>query len=382
MQSTEGKHYPGLDHIRALAAFLVVVWHFAHGTTGSPVPFAQAPELGLLDEGHVGVSLFMVLSGYLFAKLIAGRSIDYPAFLWNRAIRLLPLLLIVLLVVGVTQYRNNPVFYLSRLAGGAVLPWLPNGGWSITVEAHFYLILPVLLWAAAKWRWALIAMVAAAVCARLVILAAGFEVQDFAYWTIAGRFDQFALGIFFATRPAVRSLWAGLAAAGIAAVYVAFDAAGGFYAGPDWAWTILPTIEAVAFAAIISWYNANPIRSPKMWLVEKAGDASYAIYLLHFFLVFHASQLVDEHVMRLTNLYVALPWAVLFFAVMAVVGHYSYTRFELPLMKRLRKSYIKRGPRLGVAGVGAEDADSDFHVGAGGSGGGPADENKVVGVVG
>lgn len=380
MKSTEGKHYVGLDHIRALAAFLVVVWHFAHGTGGSPVPFNQAPALGLLDEGHVGVSLFMVLSGYLFAKLVAGRRIDFPAFLWNRAIRLLPLLLVVLLIVGVLSYRDNPVWYLGRLAGGVVLPWLPNGGWSITVESHFYLMLPLLLWAAAKWRWALIAMVAAAICARLFILAAGFEVQDFAYWTIAGRFDQFALGIFFAMRPAIRGRWAGLAAVGIAAVYLAFDAAGGFYAGPDWAWVILPTIEAIAFAAIISWYDANPIRSPRMWIVQKAGEYSYSIYLLHFFFVFHAARFVDERVMKLTSLYVALPWALLFFLFMVGVGHLSFKLIESPPM-RLRKAYIRKDPGLGVARVVAKDADGRPDIGAAGRGGRPSDENKIVGVV-
>lgn len=337
MRSTSGHHFAALDHIRALAAFLVVTWHFAHGATGNPM-FNQAPEIGLLDEGHVGVALFMVLSGFLFAKLIAGRSIIYSAFLWNRALRLLPLLLVVLLIVGLRDYSDNPLRYLKIVVTGAFLPHLPNGGWSITTEAHFYLILPILLRDSAKWRWAPLAMVGAAISFRLGILGSGATLQGLAYGTIVGRFDQFALGIFFCQQR-VTGRWAAAALVGIAAVYSAFDLAGGFYAAPDWVWVILPTLEAVAFGALISWYAANPIKSPKMWLVEKAGAYSYSIYLLHFFVVFEAAPLIDQHVMRFTSLYIALPWSLLFFVVMVGVGHLSFKLIEEPPL-RFRKPYL------------------------------------------
>lgn len=349
MRSSSGQHFAGLDHVRALAAFMVVTWHFAHGTDGFPVRFNAAPEIGLIDEGHVGVSLFMVLSGYLFAKLIAGRSINYPAFLWNRAIRLLPLLLVVLFVVGVQSYRDNLFSFAKIVIGGAVLPQLPNGGWSITAEAHFYLILPLLLLAAAKWRWAPVVMVAVAICVRFAIFVSGASVQDLAYWTIIGRFDQFALGIFF-YQQRVTGRWAGMALVGIAAIYSVFDVTGGFYAGPDWPWVIMPALEGAAFGAIISWYDANPIKSPKMWLVQKAGEYSYSIYLLHFFFVFAAAQFIDQHIMGFTSLYFALPWALLFFVAMVGVGHISYQLIEGPPL-RFRKPYIKASSASPVAAL-------------------------------
>lgn len=339
MQSSSGKYFPGLDHVRALAAFLVVTWHFAHGWSGEPVSFNAAPELGLIDEGHAGVALFMTLSGYLFAKLIAGRAIDYPAFLWNRAIRLLPLLLVVLLIAGLLHHRGAELAYLASLPQGLVYPTLPNGGWSITAELHFYLILPLLLWASARWGLAPIALIAVALAIRVAIFASGESVQDAAYWTIVGRFDQFALGIFFYHRGAT-GRFAVVAAVGIVAFYAAFDAAGGFYAGADRLWIVIPTIEGLAFGALISWYDANPIRSPRMWLVEKAGQYSYSIYLLHCFVVFDAALLIDRHVMRLDSLYVALPWALLFFLVMTGIGHLSYKLIEEPPL-RFRKSYIR-----------------------------------------
>jgi peptidoglycan/LPS O-acetylase OafA/YrhL len=91
MRSSSGQHFVALDHLRALAAFLVFAWHFLHSTNGVPVPFEGAPSIfpfAIFDEGHTGVALFMVLSGYLFAKLLEGKEIYYGAFFWNRFIRL------------------------------------------------------------------------------------------------------------------------------------------------------------------------------------------------------------------------------------------------------------------------------------------------------
>jgi len=83
---------------------MVFAWHFTHAWYGYPIPFEYVPAifpLALLDEGHTGVALFMTLSGYLFAKLLDGKTIDYAAFLWNRALRLFPLLGVVVVIVGI-----------------------------------------------------------------------------------------------------------------------------------------------------------------------------------------------------------------------------------------------------------------------------------------
>ncbi|MGY3408223.1 peptidoglycan/LPS O-acetylase OafA/YrhL [Bradyrhizobium sp. GM5.1] len=76
MKSSSGLYFSRLDHIRALAAYLVFVWHFTHLTTQFPVPFSTVPPFpfALVEEGHVGVGLFMTLSGYLFAKLVKRAS--------------------------------------------------------------------------------------------------------------------------------------------------------------------------------------------------------------------------------------------------------------------------------------------------------------------
>ncbi len=81
MRSTEGVYYSRLDHVRALAAYLVFVWHLLHMTPNFPVPYASAPPFpfALFDEGHTGVALFMTLSGYLFAKLVGDHASIFAA---------------------------------------------------------------------------------------------------------------------------------------------------------------------------------------------------------------------------------------------------------------------------------------------------------------
>jgi peptidoglycan/LPS O-acetylase OafA/YrhL len=159
MRSSGGEHFLGLDHVRALAAFMVFSWHFTHSRTGWPVPFAGGPAvfpLAIFDEGHTGVALFMTLSGYLFAKLLDGKDVHFPSFLWNRFIRLAPLMILVLVFAGAEDvYHGSTIIsVMNQYIKGMILGSLPNGLWSVIVEAHFYLILPLLMVAFNRFQMA------------------------------------------------------------------------------------------------------------------------------------------------------------------------------------------------------------------------------------
>lgn len=350
MKSTSGAHYIGLDHVRALAAFLVVVWHFTHAGIGKPSPLEGAPTLfplALLDEGHTGVALFMTLSGYLFAKLIDGRPISYGAFLWNRALRLLPLLSLVILLQGIRNYRytgGELYGYWSSVAKGLVLPTLPNGGWSITAEVHFYVVLPFLLIVVCK-RYLFVSLILIAVCLRAALYVQAGEVQTLAYFTIIGRFDQFALGIFlFHARNVMtgRHLAAATVFIAFTAFYWWFDVIGGFLDTKySWLWILIPTIEGAAYALLIAWYDQSFRHSSvgASRVLARFGTLSYSIYLLHFFFFEKAADVVHKHVMDLTNFYVATAWAVAFFLFMYIPAALSFRFIESPALK-LRRPYV------------------------------------------
>ena len=354
MRSSSGVHYVALDHIRALAAFLVFGWHFMHGYVGRPVPFEGAPSvfpLALLDEGHTGVALFMTLSGFLFAKLLDGRQIDYRAFFRNRALRLLPLLLLVLLIVGVQKAlaKEDILSYALLVLSGIIRSTLPNGGWSITVEFQFYVLLPGLLLLVNKKPIYGAGIIAAALVLRTIIFATNGEAQTAAYWHLFGRIDQFMFGILAARYQHYMTRRHGLmlfAALLFSAFYWGFDISGGFYKlpvypSPSPLWIVMPTVEGAFYAMAIAWYEGSfsPSRKGISGLIGKLGEYSYSIYLLHFFFVFRAAAFINRHVMDISNFYVAALWAAALFLLMIIPGFASFRLIEGPFLK-LRKPYI------------------------------------------
>ena len=370
MQSSKGAHWIALDHIRALAAFFVFTWHFVHAADGHPVGFDGAPlvfPLAVLDEGHTGVALFMTLSGYLFAKLLDGKSVDYPAFLWNRFLRLAPLLFLVLLVTAAINLLVGGVpgllFYLRNTAAGFVIPFprppYDNGIWSIIIEVHFYIALPLLLVGARRWKLALLICVAATLAFRASLFAAGADAQLLGYWTIIGRLDQFVLGIFaYQYRHLLRGRHWQVGV--IAIVFCLFlllvrqqrrllrdrcrDRPRVGLGRPA-------DFEAMAYATLISYYDGSysPRADGISGLIAKAGAYSYSIYLLHFVIVFAAADFVNRHVMQISNFYVACLWSLLCFCLMVPIGRLSYVCIEEPFLRR-RRSYLKASRTTGPIG--------------------------------
>lgn len=361
MKSTSGEHFIALDHVRAIAAMLVFSWHFMHALHGSPVPFEGAPIWGplvLFDEGHVGVALFMTLSGYLFAKLLDGKKVLFRLFFFNRLLRLMPLLLVVLMVnVAAEAVRHGSLEaayrYAMTLPRGLVLPTWPNGGWSITVELHFYLLLPLLLLLLRRTPRSLWLVLIVAIVLRAGYRGWAGEVQSLAYATIFGRIDQFVLGILaYHHRAHLVGQHARVACIAVAfmTIYWWFDQQGGFflqphYPSPSPIWVILPTVEGLAWGALIAWYEGS-FRPGTGWLSRRfvaLGQYSYSIYLLHFFFVFALADWIHKNVLDLSSLYVALPVSILLFVAMTPMGYLSMHLVEKPFLK-LRKRYTVPTP--------------------------------------
>lgn len=334
---------------------MVFVWHFLHSANGYPIKFNDTPYIFLLsifDEGHTGVALFMTLSGYLFAKLIDNRKVNYWLFIYNRVLRLLPLLALVTLILGVQNFINGygaSDYFLSILTG-LVLPTLPNGGWSITVEFHFYLILPMILYAVRKNKSYLIGFLILILIFRLILWYKLGEIQSLSYWTIIGRIDQFIFGILaFHLRKYIKRCHFLVITVFLAFcfLYYQFDILGGFYNYPSYPsvsslWIIMPTIEAFTYGLGIAWYVesfSNFSNNKFSIFFAELGKYSYSIYLLHFFVVFREASFVHEHVMNMSNLYIGILWAMFFYILMWPIGYLSFRYIESPFLK-YRKKYI------------------------------------------
>lgn len=297
----------------------------------------------------------MTLSGYLFAKLLDGKRPLYLPFLWNRVVRLGPLLVLVFFVSGVLFVQSGGAIgeYLWRLARGFILPSWPNGGWSIIVEFHFYLILPIILYFTRMRSYAPLVFLVMAIGVRYLYWTTFGEVQRIGYWTIAGCIDQFLMGIFaYIARDYIRKrhFITGAVVLGFIIYVYLFDRAGGFYVHGNYPsgspiWIIHPTVLGLAFGWLTAWYDNSftPKASGLSLHIARIGECSYSFYLLHFFYYKKASWFVNDNIIELDGGIVTFLAAVVCFLIFVPVAWLSYRFIEMPLM-RFRRPYTTKNP--------------------------------------
>ena len=350
MRANTGLYLSRLDHVRAAAAFLVYAWHFLH----AKVPYENVPDfflLSLLEEGHIGVALFMTLSGYLFAKIINGRAIVLKNFYWNRALRLVPLLAVMMVYWAVRGHLTLQGFFLGLLS----FPTWPPGTWSIVVEFHFYAIFPVLLALQTKNRvLPLFAVLALSIGVRFLLWQTMGEVQWLSYWTIVGCIDMFVFGMLWhelsktelvQNHPA-KLFWVSLGS--LAIFWHAFNTAGGFFSFGTYPsttpiWIVIPSIQGLCLGAIIVGYERMAFSMPRILdaALAKVGEVSYSIYLIHCAVFLSVAKQLGLLGFDLTNFTTALMLTIATFPLMVLVSIVSYEVIEKPFL-RFRTPYIKK----------------------------------------
>ena len=150
----------GPDLLRALAILLVMLWHL-------PAPATPAFLHEIKRYGWTGVDLFFVLSGYLIGTQLLSsvahkQRLRVTDFYLKRSLRILPAFFTVLgLYVCLPGIRESEVMQ----AAWRFLTFSMNFGldyrftgaftqaWSLCVEEHFYLVLPLLVLLMTQLRW-------------------------------------------------------------------------------------------------------------------------------------------------------------------------------------------------------------------------------------
>ncbi|WP_214403230.1 acyltransferase family protein [Pseudonocardia lacus] len=149
------RRYPCLDGLRAIAATVVVLTHAAF-MTGNYAETGAGRFFARLD---VGVALFFALSGFLLAlPMLRAVANGEPrprtaAYLWRRALRVLPvywLTVVVALLLFPGENGASPGDWLRHVALAQIYGWgwLREGlthTWSLSTEVSFYLVLPFLV---------------------------------------------------------------------------------------------------------------------------------------------------------------------------------------------------------------------------------------------
>ncbi len=116
--------------------------------------------VGRMLNGHLGVTLFFVISGFLITLLLlrehqASGRISLKSFYYRRVLRIFPAyyayMIIGLILLGLGLISVGKEYWISALTYMmCFMPSLHNGwyvehSWSLAVEEHFYLLWPVVL---------------------------------------------------------------------------------------------------------------------------------------------------------------------------------------------------------------------------------------------
>jgi peptidoglycan/LPS O-acetylase OafA/YrhL len=155
-----GSRIPELDGVRGLAIALVLIYHYAAGST----PGNKALYYALLPTHMMwsGVDLFFVLSGLLIGGILLDHRESpgyFSVFYARRFYRIFPLyyLMTALLIAGVWAFPRSPLFqgsmplwtyplYAQNLLGDFTRAGVWMGAtWSLAIEEQFYLVFPFLV---------------------------------------------------------------------------------------------------------------------------------------------------------------------------------------------------------------------------------------------
>lgn len=358
MRSSNITYEPRLDHLRFLAATLVFLFHVYHffyvGTKN-----LQEPEwIGLIAEGHTGVSLFFVLSGFIFMKIaLQSEYIEYGRFMRNRFLRIAPLFLVFFFIaisVGRDDFKGYYIFYtlFSNLGEAPTSgTFITGAAWTISVEFTFYLIFPFLA-VFMKERGAL--YVLKLLLLILMIKLASFNVSENSnhmfYSTLVGRIDQFIIGMLFAyiyseyhKTLQTKGMFLFVAAACVVYLnsYIQAKYASYFLDDPKQVfWITWSLQEAIGWGMFILGYLLMPYKIPNLLdkFMCRIGEVSYSFYLFHGMVIYLFSTyigVIEPFPVDMINIILN---TTVIFCMVWFVATLSYQTIEQPFLA-MRKRY-------------------------------------------
>ncbi len=360
------EYRPDVDGLRAIAVIAVVAFH-------------AFPEY--VPGGFIGVDVFFVISGFLISGIIfkhlARSTFSFSEFYSRRARRILPALAVVLLgclVFGAWALLPDEFARLGYHTAAAaafvanLAFWKESGYfapaaelepllhlWSLGIEEQFYLVWPLLLVLAWRYRVNILQLIAAMTCGSFllnVVLTHSNPVANF-YFPVS-RFWELGLGCLLATvrlspiqspratrlsMPALlRALASQLPLLGTVLIIVSAFCFDSHTPYPGFA-ALLPACGAVCVVGSgrHSWFSARVLAAPGLVFI---GLISYSLYLWHWPIISFTAILnsgVANPASRVAAVLLSLLLAIL-----------TYRHVELPIRK-LRRTGLSVGLVGGAA---------------------------------
>jgi peptidoglycan/LPS O-acetylase OafA/YrhL len=290
-----------LDVLRCLAILLVLGFHLPYYRVWGRV-------------GWIGVDLFFVLSGFLISSLLfsefqASGKIAFHRFVLRRGFKIWPPFYVLLAITTLLLSNRRP-FPLGGILANAFFvqnyffqhsPWhlaLMGHAWSLAVEEHFYLFLPLLLMVLARFKrnssnpFSAIPYIFAAIALsclgfRLFALPAGtFRIVAPTHMRIDSLFAGVVIGYFYGFRPDLLRKFATPLAPAMAGLFCLPS----FFTTSEsrWMQTFGLTGLYVGFSFLVAWaVQRKPLEGTAGAFARAAaavGRYSYSIYLWHWIL--------------------------------------------------------------------------------------------------
>jgi exopolysaccharide production protein ExoZ len=328
----------GVQALRAIAALLVVAYHAVDQWTSHRPGYVTG--IDYWPNGSAGVDIFFVISGLVMTLSVqrnATRAHPAWSFIKDRIIRIVPLYWVITtlkiaVVVAIpalaTRTRLDPLYVAGSYFllpvhdwTGVIRPVLPVG-WTLTYEMFFYILVAVSLFLRVP-----LARVCVPMLLLVVAIACVAPPEEFANTMVA----EFIFGIVIGRSiPWLRSLPPSVGTiVGVAgfATLLMIPVLGGILRPLTWG---LPA--ACVVAAVVALEMPARKMIPR-WLLA-AGNASYATYLTHGFVV--------PAVFILCAKSISVDWAgvtatiILSLVISLIVGQAVHHFIEQPLLLRLR----------------------------------------------
>ncbi|WP_457492201.1 acyltransferase family protein [Tardiphaga sp. P5_C7] len=367
-------YLPRLDHLRFLAVSMVVVFHCLILLPGRPASSISFP---LIQQGHMGVQLFMVISGFIMTTKYID-CIDVRAFYLNRIVRIYPLFVLIIALGYFATPDPRPasvgldfVFALLPISNLYRLNYGEFGGhlWSIAVELQFYALFPLLLHFRKLYEAKLFypSVIMAAIALRAAIFFTTGTAHQVAFFTIFGSIDLFIGGMIASEvyskmrRNGVTvSLWWSLAVVTIITLITAqiFKAPSFFHV--DYGkvasdgisrspiWIFWPCLQAATWGTLAVTYLLSSSVILGSRTVAKLGEWSYSAYIWHILVITALKgQFLGMSPMAFGFL-IILP-------VTVAISFFSFTIIEQPFNKLRRKA-----PTPDSSDVGAVDTQMEI----------------------
>jgi peptidoglycan/LPS O-acetylase OafA/YrhL len=339
----------GLDGLRAIAAFMVVFYHFG-------IPFVS---------GGAGVLMFFVLSGFLITWLLLRENDDLGTvslrmFYIRRSLRIFPAFYCYAAVLfGVIILRNHArlivpqalaaLFYVTNYY--QAINGDPNTGfshtWSLAIEEQFYVLWPLTFLLLRKNYKRMAGFLAGAILAIWVyreLLVLVFDVREsYIYEAFDTRADHLLMGCLLAVvlragmfprfwNWIVRSWAAAVIAALLATSSVLEFVYGPFYRDSV-SFIVSPLLVAIWIPQLIALRGAVLWRWTSWGWVRYLGRISYSVYLYQQLLVAAPKKLLSHQ-----PVLVQLAAAIVLIVAVASASHFFVERPFLRLKARFRET--------------------------------------------